>query len=430
MPVNKCSCGKGKSEKNPMEIYRWIVAVFGIGTLLFSESKAEIVVVGEPVQIGAYPESRGRGVQVINNINTGGVAYQAPKANSGRAALYQDYEGCAPGRPCGVPPVEKVEYVPAPKPAPVMREKPKPAKKISNEPRYDLPDPFFQPLQGHVGSVTDLGFYSERFGFDIIDCTGPWGGLSGDWKTSGWNIKEDLSVGITDQLALVGSLKYSNYKYNMNWDDPSISNDKAKKSGIEVWGLGLQWKFYEDQDWVMYLGGYYQSYWGGTNAFMGDSKIGYKFDSLTLYGLLRLGYLNLKDPNYGYSITNASTNQTVFMVLGYDSKNVLLIEGGAGIYAKLAQEWSLNLEAVYGSYEWHNNMSGKAAIYWQPTNNFAFGIYGKTTLFDSVNSRDRPFGIYSNDPASATPNILTHKGDISINNYRETQFGVQAFLYF
>ena len=77
---------------------------------------------------------------------------------------------------------------------------------------------FFQPAAGHVGSLTDIGYAQNTYDFEVVAGTYHWGGVAGDWKASEIFAKEDLSIGLTDDFALMGMLKYAKTNYEMNWE--------------------------------------------------------------------------------------------------------------------------------------------------------------------------------------------------------------------
>lgn len=309
-----------------------------------------------------------------------------------------------------------------------------------------LADPFFQPAAGHVGSLTDIGYAQNTYDFEVVAGTYHWGGVAGDWKASEIFAKEDLSIGLTDDFALMGMLKYAKTNYEMNWEPYTYnavaypaSTDSMTDSGIAIWGLGAQWKFYEDSQWVANMAGFFQSSDAVDNLMLAG-KVGYKATpSTTIYGLANVSWLMWDGSSYGNAVTS-DAGQVAYMAFERDVSNSFYIEGGAGVFTKLSDQWSLNLEATLGDYSWHSQLFTKAAIYWQPSDSFALGLYGKTSIWDSADSADDVYtyswctgsGTQCYTDASVTWDPLQPycMGKTSLSNYQEMQVGLQGILYF
>ena len=126
--------------------------------------------------------------------------------------------------------------------------------------KYYLAHPFYQPLQGKFGSVTDLSYalYSYDYKLHDMNTVGAgWEGLGGKWKTTQFAIKEDFSYGITDKLALVGMLRYEINENRFDWNVGNIT-DKEKDSGLNFFGLGAQWRAIDTTDWIGELSAYFE----------------------------------------------------------------------------------------------------------------------------------------------------------------------------
>ena len=359
-----------------------------------------------------------------------------------RHEIYQNYEGCTYS---GCEPAPAPVFVPPPPPpAPEPVRKAEPVKK--SEPRkpnsLTLADPFFQPASGRVASVTDIGWAQNKYNFDIIYGSGPWGGINGGWKGSEFFVKEDLSVGITDEVSIVGTIKYSNATYQMTWPSP-YATDRNKNSDIALWGFGLQWKFYEDSEWIANAGGFFTSSKDISNNFILAGKVGYKFTpDTTGYGFANLAYVNWNDSSYGNGIIS-DVGQVAYIAFERDVSSSFYLEGGAGVFHKLTDQWSLDLQGIFGNYAWHNQLSARAAVYWQPSDWFAFGIYGRASIWDSAGSADDIY-IYSwcqpgtqcvvdnlANPLVTWDPLQAHcMGKVSLSNYQDMQLGVNAILYF
>ncbi|MBD5388731.1 hypothetical protein HDR63_00560, partial [bacterium] len=92
------------------------------------------------------------------------------------------------------------------------------------------------------------------------------------------------------------------------------------------------------------------------------------------------------------------------------------------------EDWTLNAEAVFGHYDWHQQLSIKGAIGWQPNAWMALNLYAKTTLFDTAN--DKNLDLFWREPGALGTGDFVRIGDTSIDKYRETSVGVQAIFYF
>jgi hypothetical protein len=296
--------------------------------------------------------------------------------------------------------------------------------------KYYLAHPFFQPLQGKFGSVTDLSYGAGSYDFAINQTyvpplSSPLSDTEAKWKSTQLSVKEDFSYGITDRLAVMGMLRYDSSKYKMDWKNPATPDDTMSDSGVNLYGLGLQWRFTDSAEWIATLSGYYQKHVDVANIGLVDLRGGYKVASSTIYGLARGWIIGFDGNAHGNGIEKGDAG--LFIAYKMGEKTATYIEGGLGIFSVLDEDWTLNFEGVFGNYDWHNQASLKAAIGWQPGNSFALNLYGTAAVYDSVDGQD--LDVYWKEPA-ANINNYTRIGTAAIDNYSEWTVGLQATLYF
>ena len=328
----------------------------------------------------------------------------------------------------------------------VVREKQTTTRTYSTQERkYFLAHPFFQPLKGKFGSVTDFAYATNNFKFNLIDgyvldldqnnstygqvIGGP-GPVDVDGKvqTTQFLIKEDFSYGITDTLAVIGMIQYDSTKTKFKYSDGSPS-DSYSSSGLNLFGIGLQDRFVDNDEWIAMISAYYQHQKDTANTFIGELKAGYKIDRTTIYGLLRAGYSRLtKGDIYGAYVEDGDD----YIMLSYktDTKDIFQIEGGLGAFAVLNKYFTLNGELVYGHYDWHEQLNIKGAIGWQPGDMFALNLYAMTSLYDSADDKTKDFFVYEVNPDGYATSAAYTIGNYKIKDYNEWKIGVQAILYF
>ncbi|MBR2342499.1 MAG: hypothetical protein IKA73_03505 [Alphaproteobacteria bacterium] len=294
--------------------------------------------------------------------------------------------------------------------------------------KYYLAHPFFQPLKGKFGSITDLSYNTNSYDLTLnqtyaVEGEYPLTGHKGAWDMSQISIKEDFSYGVTDQFAIMGMLRYDMSDYKFDWEN--APDDKMDDSGLNLWGLGVQYRFVDNAKWIGMASAYFQQQKDIANNFVLDLKAGYKVARSTIYGLGRAWYVEFDGDAYGNGVTSDAA--TMFVAYATDADTAFYIEGGLGVFSVLNEDWTLNLEAVYGSYDWHNQASIKGAIGWQPGDNFALNLYAKTSFYDSADDKD--LDLYWMEPAVGL-NALTEVGTAKITDYAEMSLGVQAILYF
>ncbi|MBR4475244.1 MAG: hypothetical protein IKP05_01000 [Alphaproteobacteria bacterium] len=287
--------------------------------------------------------------------------------------------------------------------------------------KYYLAHPFYQPLQGKFGSITDLSYASSSYDFINESIAG----VDGTWNVGQFAIKEDFSYGITDKLALVGMLRYESTDYEIDWkNDPS---DKDDDNGLNLFGIGAQWRMIDTADWIGELSGYFQHQKDVSNNYMLELKAGYKVSRSTIYGLLRGWYIDVDGEAYGDGI-NAANDVVVFIAQELDDK-AIYVEGGLGVFSVLDEDWTLNVEGLFSHYDWHNQFSVKGEIGWQPNDWFAVSLYAKASLYDSANDKD--LKLYWYDPS--VPGLdtgLTYIGDVNLDSYQDWSIGTRVIFQF
>ncbi len=308
--------------------------------------------------------------------------------------------------------------------------------------KYFLAHPFYQPLGGKFGSITDLSYTNTKYDFALSDSLPLYNtsdeqvtlnGLFGTWTADQIVIKEDFSYGITDRFALIGMLQYHMSDYEFDWDDGS-EKDETSDDGLNVYGLGLQWRFVDNDEWIATASGYFQHQKDTSNNILAEIKAGYKIKSSTIYGLARAWFLDLEANSYGVGAVDGDT--AFYLPYQVGDNNVQFFEAGLGVFSVLNKDWTLNAEAIFGDYDWHNQLSAKAALGWQPNDWFALNLYIKTSLYD--NADKKTLNVYWQDPKVYTPiedskyylNSLTSIGTADISNYSETTVGLQAIFEF
>ncbi|MBQ4129790.1 MAG: hypothetical protein IJD69_00220 [Alphaproteobacteria bacterium] len=363
-----------------------------------------------------------------------GDLYYTKPAN--RSALYKQYEGANSSAARAIKTTKRTTR----------------SEQVVNKMRrkYYLAHPFFQPLGGMFGSITDFSYTMNSYDFTINQTLPVWNtktgayenvlnGLGGKWDMTRFAVKEDFSYGITDRIAVLGMLEYDMSDYKFEWDDDS-PDDKMDDSGVNLFGLGAQWRFVDNTDWIATASAYFQHQKDVSNNFLIELKGGYKVSKSTIYGLARGWYLDLDGNSYGNGVEGKDVNgNSALMYIPYQvgDSNVMYFEAGLGVFSVLNEDWTLNVEGLFGNYDWHNQASIKGAIGWQPNDWFALNLYVKTAFYDSANDKD--LDLYWMEPsiqaqaADGTEFYLDHLtqiGTVKLDNYAETSIGVQAIFQF
>lgn len=320
----------------------------------------------------------------------------------------------------------------------------------TQERKFFLAHPFFQPLKGHVGSVTDFSYAQNRFNFDVLNgnvfgldpnITDEYGynlGLSvipvsGKQETSQFVVKEDLSYGLTDSLALVLMAQYDKTKVSFKDWSGGEENNTNTDSGLNLFGIGLQNRFVDDTDWIVMGELFFQHQKDTANTLIGTVKAGYKVDRTTFYGLGRVAYTNLIDGDIYGAYVKDNTGDWLALTYHTNVKDIFQFEGGLGAFAVLNKYFTLNGEMVFGYYDWHNQLNIKGAIGWQPADMFALNLYASTAIYDSAKGKTKEYMNYDVNPElpSGYYSTLTYtNGDYKIKDYNEWKIGVQAILHF
>lgn len=300
--------------------------------------------------------------------------------------------------------------------------------------KYYLAHPFFQPTKGKFGSVTDLSYNSNSYDLALTPAEGvALSDPNGKWDMSQFSIKEDFSYGITDRLAVLAMARFDMSDYKFDWALPQTPDDTMDDNGINLLGLGLQWRFVDTTDWIATASAYYQYQQDVSNNIVLDLKAGYKISSSTIYGLVRGWYLNFDGNSYGNGVTGKTAegeDATFYLAYNTDADNTFYVEGGVGVFSVLDEDWTLNVEAILGNYDWHNQASLKAAIGWQPNDWFALNLYGRMAVWDSANGKDLSFWQTDTNPDSPYYTKLIRMGEANLDNYSDFSVGLQAIFMF
>ena len=355
-----------------------------------------------------------------------GDLYYTKPAN--RSALYKQYEGASSSSARATKTTQR------------STRSEKVVNKLSR--KYFIAHPFYQPLGGVFGSVTDLGYTMGGYDFTInqtlplYDTSSgtpvevfPLNGLGGKWDMSRFSVKEDFSYGITDKIAVMGMLEFDMDEYKFEWDDNSPS-DKMDENGLNLFGIGGQWRFLDNEKWIGMASAYYQHQKDISDNFLLEAKVGYKIASSTVYGLARGWYLSLDGNSYGNGVEGKDANGvSALMYIPYQvgDDSAMYFEGGMGVFSVLNKDWTLNLEGIFGHYDWHNSASIKGAIGWQPNDWFALNLYAKTVFYDSADGKE--LDLYWMEP-NVGLNNLTKIGTVDLENYAETSIGLQVMFQF
>ncbi len=294
--------------------------------------------------------------------------------------------------------------------------------------KYFIANPFYQPLQGQVGSVTTGEYLQGSYNFDIVKR-----------KLGEWSLKEDLSFGLTDRIALQGMAKYNWDKLTWKNDDTGL-NDKYTSNELNVYGLGIQGRIVDTNEWISTLSAYYEHQKHGLDYYIADLKVGYKVARSTIYGVLRGWIVDMEGDLYGDYMKNRDENQWGLLVYGDGDDTLFMGEAGMGVWTVLDEDWTLNVEGLYGSYDWHDQFSVKGAFGWQPNDWFALNLYAKTSLYDGANNKhldlvagDLPFNGDNFMAAwNGAWNDATGTGHtkVDVSKYREWSVGLQVMFQF
>ncbi|MBO4480054.1 MAG: hypothetical protein J5742_00315 [Alphaproteobacteria bacterium] len=291
--------------------------------------------------------------------------------------------------------------------------------------KYYLAHPFFQPTEGKFGSITDLAYNTASYNFDITPASGvTMSDTSAKWDMKQYAVKEDFSFGITDRFGLLLMGRYDTTKYKFDWS--TAPDDKMDDHGFNIYGAGAQWRFVDNEKWIGTLSAYYERQQDIANEFVLDLKAGYKVSKSTIYGLARGWLVNFDEEMYGNGVVGSNESgytESIFLEYDGDAERTFFFEAGLGVFSVLDEDWTLNVEALVGNYDWHNQASIKGAIGWQPNDWFALNLYVKTSFFDSADGKNLDF--YGTESG-----IWKYMGEAKLDKYREMSVGGQIIFYF
>lgn len=289
--------------------------------------------------------------------------------------------------------------------------------------KYYLAHPFFQPTEGKFGSITDLSYNTASYDIEFTPA-GTMTDTSAKWDMKQFAIKEDFSFGITDRIGILAMARFDSSKYKFDWK--TAPDDTMDKSDLNLYGLGVQWRFVDNAKWIATLSAIYERQKDVANEGLLDLKAGYKVSKSTIYGLARGWYVHFDEENYGNGITGKNelgVEETLFIAYETNVKNRFLAEFGAGVFSVLGEDWTLNLEAIFGYYKWHNQAYVKGAVGWQPNDWFALNLYARTSFYDSAEGKSLDFFGTENG-------VWDYMGKAKLDKYNETSFGAQVIFYF
>lgn len=417
--------------KKQMSLFIWAVAMMGMAPVWAATnsgtraaSSADLTgapAVRERTNVN-YEKYQTRTSTRTYDVQDGkNLYYTAPQS---RSALYKQYDASA--RP-GTTTTKTVRTTRA--------------ETVRNElkRKYYLAHPFFQPLKGKFGSVTDFSYLMNSYKFSHVptpitlsDGTQlTIGGGDGKWDMTQFSVKEDFSYGITNKIAVLGMLEYDWSDYEFKWSNGT--KEKMDNDDLNMFGLGLQWRFIDNDQWIATASAYYQHQKDISNNYLAEIKAGYKIAHSTIYGLARGWFVDFDGNSYGNAVegTDSAGNYGMtYIAYDTDASNTFYVEGGVGVFSVLDEDWTLNLEAILGHYDWHQQASIKGAIGWQPNDWIALNLYAKTAFYDSADDKKLDMYWMGTTDNAVQVNSLVKVGDAKLKDYKETTIGLQAILYF
>ena len=327
------------------------------------------------------------------------------------------------------------------------------------ERKYFLAHPFFQPLKGKFGSSTDASYASstmdvtllnaEVFNIDTTsanpDFNTPFGvyakDLGATMSTTQFMVKEDVSFGVSDTLAVQLVAAYDSTKNELkNFSDGS-KGDTWTNSGVNVFGFGLQTRFADNADYIGMLGAQFIHTKDAANTIAGELKIGTKVGRVTAYGIVRGSYSNLtKTDIYGIYVNEDESGDWLIMSYNTNKKDIFMGEGGLGAFGVFNKYMTLKGELTLGYYDWHNQATVRGEFGIQPGDKFALNAYAQYVVYDSAKNMKRYYYNYDVNPDTSgfptSPLDMTDtklvftQGEYKINSTNEWKVGIQGILYF
>ncbi len=298
--------------------------------------------------------------------------------------------------------------------------------------KYYLAHPFFQPMEGKFGSITDLSYNYASYDLHVSPAIDYFSDVDATWSMKQFAIKEDFSYGLTDRIAIVAMARYDMSDYKFDWSTEGL-DDKMSDSGLNIYGLGVQGRFVDTDEWIATLSAYYERQKDVANEFVLDLRAGYKIAKSTIYGVGRAWLVDFDESAYGNGIVGEMEDGTkggFFIAYDTNVDTKMFFEGGIGVFSVLNEDWTLNLEAILGNYDWHNQGAVRAAVGWQPGDWFAIDLYARMSFYDTAEGQSLPsYGTYWDRDNN---NTLTegYVGRSKLDNYSEYTIGGQVIFYF
>lgn len=267
--------------KKQMSLFIWAAAVFGMAPVwaatnsgMRAASSADLS--GAPAVRARenvnYEKYQTRSTTTTYRSRDAGDLYYTQPAS--RSALYKQYDSNTRSGTATTTTTRNVRTTRAETVRSTLKRK------------YYLAHPFFQPLKGKFGSVTDLSYNMNSYDMSLTPAEGMTiSDTKAKWDMKGFSIKEDFSYGITDRLAVLIMGQYDSYKYKFDWS--TAPDDKMDDDGLNLYGAGVQWRFIDNEKWIGTLSGYYQHQKDISNNYILDLKGGYKVARSTIYALAR-----------------------------------------------------------------------------------------------------------------------------------------------
>jgi len=295
--------------------------------------------------------------------------------------------------------------------------------------KYNLSNPFFQPRAAGIVGMTDFSYTDETLKFTILPGSGIWENHEGKFTAKTLSATQNLKVGITDDVAILGLAKYAKEDLGIKWDtmpSPWAYDYNTGDGALDLWGIGLQWRFLNDSDWIASVSGVYQRKTDAATALVAEGKFGFKNDDTTIYGFGRLYNLNWDGgEGYGFGFVN-QYGQMQYFSQKEDGKSSLWYEAGAGLFAALDENWSADVSGMYSDSEWYRQVSMKLSLAYQPWKNAALEIYGSLALWNDADKFEESSVIYW-EPALTN---LERVGTAAFTGFSQMSAGVVLTVSF
>jgi len=313
-------------------------------------------------------------------------------------------------------------------PAPRVATQPQPARTAAqpqaSEQKYILANPFFQPRAMSFSSVTDLSYRMNSFDFKTSELTGsvtkpP---HTGKYTANMFALTQNLSFGITDEIAILGMARFSITDLNIDWKSPALPGDDQSINKLDLWGIGVQWKFLDNRDWIATTLASYQSLVDAADMFIAEARLGFKNDDTIIYGFARGYYINWDGHGYGLSLKSQHGDVTQF-TLNSGDKRVFYYDLGVGIFAALNEDWSVDANLTYTDADWHSQVALGASVAYQPWRNAALKLYGRIALWDSADG-------FESRVDNWVPGGAHVSGTARLDNYSDMSVGLQLIMSF